>query len=514
MINILPAVRAGVPLVVVETSDPTQTLNTITAQVKELDEPTAILKWDGCNGLQGVGKEGAGGLLTIIPSELDAKIATVRADECLNFLLNSPKNTIVFAANLHRLWEENVQGNNVIIQAIWNLRDYFASKACLLIMTVPLGVTVPAELKNDVITLTDTLPTKEEMDKGVDVILEAAKMGDTSKADRNRIRDTLLGLSSFGADQVLAMSITKAGKIDYDILQETKRRTIEQTRGLSVWRGSNRFADIGGYDNVKRFTSDLCKGDSAPKGILFIDEIEKAMQGAGGANDGGTSADQHACLLAWMENRRATGILFIGPPGTCKSEVAKCLGNEAGIPTIAFDLGAMKDKLVGNSEQSIRTALQVVDAVCQDNVLVIATCNSIGNLSPELRRRFCFGTFFFPLPNKVERLKIWEIWLKNSGLNSGPKSEWMKTLPDDTGWTGAEIRNCCLIAKRLKKTLPEAAKFIVPVSVSAAEQIDTLCRQSHRRYVSASTSGLFEYDKGGQQEPANQVAVKRAIARN
>jgi len=59
----------------------------------------------------------------------------------------------------------------------------------------------------------------------------------------------------------------------------------------------------------------------------------------------------------------------------------------------------MKGSLVGESERRLRAALSVVDAVSQGQALFIATCNSIGALPPELRRRFTLGTFLLrPAP--------------------------------------------------------------------------------------------------------------------
>ena len=53
-------------------------------------------------------------------------------------------------------------------------------------------------------------------------------------------------------------------------------------------------------------------------------------------------------ILTWMQNREADGCILIGPPGTAKSLVAKATGNTAGIPTIAFDLAAMKNGIIGS----------------------------------------------------------------------------------------------------------------------------------------------------------------------
>ena len=113
-----------------------------------------------------------------------------------------------------------------------------------------------------------------------------------------------------------------------------------------------------------------------------------------------------------------------------------------GIPTVAFDLSAMQSSLVGGSGERLRAALQVVDAISQGKSLWIATCNSITSLPPELRRRFTLGTFFFDLPSAEEREAIWKIYLAKWNLEG--------ERPNDEGWTGAEIRECCRKAWRFR----------------------------------------------------------------
>jgi SpoVK/Ycf46/Vps4 family AAA+-type ATPase len=209
-------------------------------------------------------------------------------------------------------------------------------------------------------------------------------------------------------------------------------------------------------------------------------------------------------MLTWMQDKQVTGMLLVGPPGAAKSAFAKSLGNTAGVPTIAFDFSGMKGSLVGESGRNLRQALKVVDAVSQGRALVVATCNSLGTLPPELRRRFKFGTFFFDLPTAKERAKIWEIY----GAKYRIISKVLKELPADEGWTGAEIASCCEIAYRLKISLVEAARFIVPVAKSAAESIDKLREQASGRFISASEPGVYRKDR-----PAVEQATpkKRAI---
>ena len=170
-------------------------------------------------------------------------------------------------------------------------------------------------------------------------------------------------------------------------------------------------------------------------------------------------------------------------PGAAKSAVAKAAGATAGVPTVAFDLSAMQNSLVGGSGERLRAALQVVDAISQGRSVWIATCNLITSLPPELRRRFTLGTFFFDLPSPGERKAIWDIYLKKWNLKGD--------LPDDEGWTGAEIKECCRKAWRLKLSLRESAEYIVPVSRSAPDQIEALRRQSSGRFLSAAHPGVF-----------------------
>src|SRR2546426_9651721 len=293
--------------------------------------------------------------------------------------------------------------------------------------------------------------------------------------------DALIGLAAFPAEQVLAMSLSKNG-LDLDWLWERKCQAVEQTPGLTIWRGGETFDQIGGCENIKRFLTAVLLGREAPPVIVFVDEIEKAFAGTG-TDMSGVKTEMTGTMLSWMQDRGADGIIFIGPPGAAKSAVGKAAGATAGIPTLAFDLSAMQNSLVGGSGEQLRAAVQVVDAISQGRSLWIATCNSITSLPPELRRRFTLGTFFFDLPSAAERKAIWDIYLDKWNLTG--------ELSDDEGWTGAEIKECCRKAWRLKLSLKDSAEYIVPVSRSAADQIEGLRRQASGRFLSASQPGVF-----------------------
>jgi hypothetical protein len=46
--------------------------------------------------------------------------------------------------------------------------------------------------------------------------------------------------------------------------------------------------------------------------------------------------------------------------------------------------------------------------------------------------------------------------------------------PDDTNWTGAEIKSCCMLASLLDVPLVQAAQNVVPVGVTAGDKIESL----------------------------------------
>jgi MoxR-like ATPase len=485
--------RAGVPLVAFETSDPKLTIETIMKAVTEKNKNLPLLSWDLINGLSGINNTGKVASDSIAP---DGPAMTLNPAECLNLLAQKAvEGMVVFMHNAQKIIK-----NEAVIQGMWNLRDIFKANRCTLVLLCP-SISLPEELKNDCVIISENLPSLEEIEAIIDQICKDAEI--PVPANKTKISDALLGLSAFAAEQVLAMSITVEG-IDVTGLWERKRKMIEQTPGLSVWRGTEKFSDVGGCDNVKAFLKQILNGRKAPRAIAFIDEIEKCLAGASG-DMSGVSQDYLSTLLTYMQDKQCAGLIFIGPPGAAKSAMAKAAGNEAGIPTISVDLGGMKGSLVGESEQRLRDALKIIDAVSQNQTLFIATCNSFGTLPPELKRRFTLGTFFFDLPSKEERDSIWKIYEKKYDIEPNTKR------PTDTGWTGAEIKQCCDISWRLNRDLEYASSFIVPVSVSAKETIDTLRKQANKKFISASNTGLYEY---GYTEEAPKVNSTRKFNNN
>ncbi|MBV9081212.1 MAG: hypothetical protein JOZ62_00945 [Acidobacteriaceae bacterium] len=468
--------RVSTPIVNVRTPDPESSLSLIKSALKEDQAP--LVQWDTVRGLvhhNEPGRDEISRLLgEIAPSTVISPI------EVLTQFYRAADDTILFLSNAHRFWSEPA-----VVQGIWNTRDVFkAHGAMLVLLSVP-GALLPPELVQDVLTVDEPLPGPQDLERIIFELYRSAGFGAPDEETAKRAVDALIGLSAFPAEQSAAMCLHKDG-LDVHALWERKRRVIEEIPGLSIWRGSETFDDIGGCENVKRYLQAVVSGEEAPRVIVFCDEIEKAFAGTG-TDTSGTKTEMTGTILSWMEDREADGVIFIGPPGAAKSIVAKATGNTGGIPTIAFDLSAMQNSLIGASGERLRAALAVIDAISQGRSLWIATCNAITTLPPELRRRFTLGTYFFDLPTAEEREQIWKIYETRYGV-SGER-------PNDDGWTGAEIKDCCRKAYRLRLSLTGSASYTVPVSRSAAEQIKSLRQSASGKFLSASAPGIYQWDE-------------------
>jgi len=490
--------RVGVPIIGIESVDQWATIDNL---VENTGLPVVV--WDIVKGLSVYGNNEKS--FSILQGVLDGQdpMMFTNPTETLNRLdsfanENGEINAFFCMMNSQRLFDMK-EASTSIVQGIMNLRGVFESKLAHLVLLAPV-LSLPIEIKNDVMVFSEDLPKEEEIKKLVSSVyadfyngmgkLVEKSAKELSDEDMSKAVDNLIGLPCFAIKQVTAtcLSVNREEKtilFDKKGLWERKCKIIEQTPGLSVWRGGETFSDIGGCDNIKSFSTRILKGKEKPRAIVFMDEIEKMFSGATG-DLSGVSQDQLGFILSYMQDKNVKGMIFIGPQGAAKSAVAKAMGNESGIPTVSFDLGAMKAGIVGQTGQQTRGALKVIDSISQGKALFVATCNSISSLPPELRRRFTLGTFFFDLPSKDERKLIWKIYKDKYNLTK----EQCDTVSDE-GWTGAEIRQACMNAYLLDSKLSEACGFVVPVAVAAKEQIEKLRNEASGRFINAGKPGLY-----------------------
>jgi hypothetical protein len=503
--------RAGVPIVAIESADPAATIVQCAKALNGSHDSTPQIRWDIVRGLIALNTLG-GHVLSHFADELPLNspancLATlVSKSDKLSVMpeseLEKPEDKrravagILYMVHSNR-WLEDTE----CMQAVWNARDAFEPIGFTLVLIGP-SIKLPVELKNDVVIISEPLPGHEELGKILDHIADDAQLTEEKIGDRDIVIDTMSGTSAFGAKQILAMSVTKDG-INRDTLWNRQKKMIEQTKGLSVWRGGETFEMLGGLWAIKDYLTRIVTSGKTPVDcVLWADEVEKQIAGAQG-DMSGTSQDQLGALLRFLQDFNIPAMLLLGHPGTGKSAIAKATGNIAGRPVLGMDMGAMKGSLVGQSEEQIRAALEVAVSVSAGKLIMIMTCNKLAGIPPEFRRRCTLGTWFFPLPDKEERAAIWPHWIDYYELQK------RQALPDDDGFTGAEIKACCDVAYRTELSLKEASKYIVPIVKSAPEQIAELCRMANNRFLSASAPGVYRY-----QDPSlapTKEAGKRQI---
>jgi hypothetical protein len=98
-------------------------------------------------------------------------------------------------------------------------------------------------------------------------------------------------------------------------------------------------------------------------------------------------------------------------------------------------------------------------------------------------------------PGRDQKDGIWSICQRYYGLDA------KQARPDNTNWTGAEIKSCCRLASLLDVPLLQAAQTVVPVAVIAGDKIESLRQWASGRCLSADRAGVYsraEVGSGGR----------------
>lgn len=479
LLSFRAARRVSTPIVAISTPDMAATIDSIRSTLKKEDP---VFVWDQVKGLRGSNEiaEANMGLM-------GDRQKTLNLVNALEAMEKMPPASAVFVMNGHRFLD-----HIGVVQGVWNLRDLFKRDKRTLVLLGPI-FRMPLELANDVVMLDEPLPTRAELASVVDQQHKNAKLPPPEEPKRSQILDAIVGLAQYTGESVVAMSLSKEHNgVDIKRCWDRKIKAIENTNGLRVWRGEESLDDLKGMDNATEFSRLLIAAD-AFGAIVFIDEMEKAVAGglSDHTGDSGVAKDQVGVLLSYIEDTKSLGVLYAGLAGTGKTQLAKATARAAGKPLILFDLGGMKSGTLGSSESNIRAALKVVSATAEGRVLFLATANKTAAFTPELNRRFP-DQFFFDLLDEDGRAAVWPVYAQKNGLTP-QQMKFKKGF--DKGWTGAEIKRVCERASLFKKTVPEAAQFLVPSAISAHEKIKELREHAVGRFLSASKPGWYEIPK-------------------
>lgn len=414
-------------------------------------------------------------------------LAAIRS---INSLASEDGTAILVLQNFHRFLQ-----SAEIVQALARQILQGKQNRTFVVVLSPV-VQIPIELEKLFVLLEHELPSREQLDEiACGVATEDGEL--PTGAELEHVLDAAAGLTRYEAENCYSLSLVRHSRLDPEPLWQMKSQMLKKSGQLQLFRSEQDFASLGGLAALKSF----CK---------------------------------RSLLQPSRDNplKRPRGVLLLGVSGTGKSAFAKALGKETGRVTLSLDLSAVMGSLVGQSEANIRQALKIADkmAPCilycdevekslsgvgsngdsgvsarlfgtlltwmndhESQVYLIATCNDISRLPPEFARAERFdGVFFLDLPSQDEREAIWQLYVQQFELDARQR------LPNDEGWTGAEIRACCRLAALLDLPLVQAAQNVVPVSVTASESVEKLRAWASGRCLSADQPGIYVAGKHPQ----------------
>ena len=456
------------------------------AEIAQLcrDEDWRLATWDIDAGLSVPGQAG-----DAEPSGSDP-LAAIRA---VSALATADGTAILVLQNFHRFMQ-----SAEIVQALARQINAGKQNRTFVVILSPV-IEIPIELEKLFVVIEHELPNREQLEEIARGI--ATEDGELPEGEGlATVLDAAAGLTRYEAEGAFSLSLVRHQVIQPESVWELKSQMLKKSGLVSLHRGAECFADLGGLDSLKSFCLRVMRRQ--------------------GSND---------------PLKRPRGVLLLSPPGCGKSQFCKALGNETGRPTLVLDVGALMGSLVGQTEERTRQALKIADAMAPcvlmvdeiekalsgaassgqtdsgvssrlfgslltwlndhtTDVFFVATCNDISKLPPEFSRAERFdGVFFVDLPSGQQRKTIWDIYVPMFSLDPN------QTRPKDDNWTGAEVRACCRLAALLDIPLTAAAQNIVPVATTAGESVERLRRWASGRCLSADAPGVYQSPVGGKR---------------
>jgi SpoVK/Ycf46/Vps4 family AAA+-type ATPase len=385
-------------------------------------------------------------------------------------------------------------------------------QARAVILITPSG-DVPPELAGHAIVVEWPLPDRAEIASILDAAVAALPDSVRGQAASNGVRDAAIdaavGLTAEEAQACFAKSLVSTRRIEPATIAAEKKRVIAREKVLEWFDPLPGGLDaVGGLDLLKKWLM-ARKAAFGPRARAFGLPSPKG------------------CLLA-------------GVPGCGKSLTAKAIATAWAMPLLRLDMGALKNKYVGESESNIRKALKVAEAVApcvlwldelekalggatqgasdggvsadalgavlswmQDragSVFVVATANNVESLPPELLRKGRFDELFFvDLPDREDRAEILGRTLKGYGRSLS--ADELYALADVTvDFTGAEL--AALVPDGLFAAFADGERLLaaddllrsaaatVPLARTAAAKIEAIRKWGKAHARPASTPSV------------------------
>lgn len=457
----------------VQTHEPDEALAEIRRMAQE--NQWNLLHWDAASGLNGDGN--------------GDPLAAVMA---LPAIGNGEQTGLVVFRNFHRFLNDFQ-----VVQALANAVVAGKLTRSFAVVLSPV-VEIPVELEKLFVVIEHELPSKDTLTQIAQQI--GTEPGDLPE-DLGPVVDAANGLTRYESEGVFSLSLARHGQVRPNVVWDLKAQAIAKTGLCRIYKGGERFDDLGGLDRLK----------------------------------------WHAQLAAKPKPPHLPkGFVLVGPPGTGKSVLAKAMGNEMGLPTLIADMGSLMGSLVGQTEERTRQLFalirqlgrcvvmfdegnqqfggsrdrhevtgRLIGAILsfmqdQTGAFFVLTANEIASLpGPLMRAGRMDAVYFVDLPGPEQRRVIWDIHRAKYTIE-----ETEDGVVDSEGWSGAEIEHCCRTAAMYGLTLADAAGFVVPVATSQAVEIEALRQEAAKNgWLSAERPG--PYTRSGQQTTKARRQVSR-----
>ena len=468
-------VRAGFSGIWVETHEPSEAILELSILGRE--HGLQIVAWNLDAGMRTIAGD-------VVANEAADPLSAVRALGAIP----GDQSMVLLLENFHRFID-----SPEVCQAMLTQLMLGKQQGRHLVVLSPL-VKLPVELERQFVVINHPLPDREQLWEIAEALVDDPDV--YPRAHREMLLDAAAGLTRMEAESAFSLSLVRHGRIIGDEIWELKSRWLQKSGMLRLHKSEHGFDSLGGLLSLKRFCEHSLRRQS--------------------------NATSRA---------RPRGVMLLGVPGTGKSAFAKALGQETGRPVLTLDVGQLMGSLLGQSEANIRVALKTADAMAPSilfidevekalsgvasggkgdsgvssrlfgtlltwlndhtsDVYVVVTCNNIQQLPPEFSRAERFDAIMFlDLPGREEKDAIWQMYLSEFGIDA------KQARPSDDQWTGAEIKACCRLASLLREPLTQASQYIVPVGVTAAEDIERLRSWASGRCLDASRPGIFRCNR-------------------
>ncbi len=425
-------------------------------------------------------------------------------DQALDSAVRMQREALYFFKDLQRWLDDPAT-----VRRLLDVGRHFGSDRRTIVLAGP-DIDLPSTLRHLCATWRLPRPTPDELralarrvvqDFSVAVPVQVA----LDDAGFERLVDSLKGMTWTEAEHALrrcvADDLILSGE-DVEGVIEAKRRVLHEGGVLEYVPVDTSLAEVGGLENLKRWLG-----------------LRRGAFGAE-ARDFGLPPPK--------------GMLLLGVHGCGKSLAAKAVAHDWGLPLLRLEAGRIYDKYIGESDKNLETALATAEhmAPCvlmideiekafayagsvdadgglsrrifgrllgwlQDRtspVFLVATCNDVTQLPPELMRKGRFDEIFFvDLPQPAERRTVFAVHLTHRGRD--PADFDLDALAEASeSFSGAEIEQAVVAGlyaafaagKELDTaTLLAELTATRPLAVTRRESIESLRQWAVGRAVSA-----------------------------